>query len=172
MPTVLDSFVLEFGLDPSKFSQGQKQLMLQMQQMLDQTKKGGDQMEAIQKKTLDLFSIMRREAIVAFGGFFGGKEIIETVNHFARLETAVARAGKQFGMSAHETLAWANALRSIGADPKVGLGALADINNQLVQYDITKQAPAMGLWAALGLDPYDKNRVRKNPEQFLLEMAE
>lgn len=168
--TVLDSFVLEFGLDASKFSAGQKELMEQMKQLLAGTKKGGDEVEALQKKMLDVFSIMRREGIVALGGFLGAREIVETISHFTKLENSVARLGHQMGMSAQEVLAWGNAFKSVGADPASGISALTNMEAQLQQYNITKQAPAMGIWAALGVSPTNATGM-KNPEEMWLDLA-
>lgn len=169
MPTVLDSFVLEFGLDASKFSDEQKKLMHQMEQLLNQSKKGGLEIEAAGKKMMDVFSAMRREAIVAFGGFFGGKEILETVNHFAKLETGVARFGKIIGMTARDTMAMGKAFEAFGINKEAGFAALGLMNDQIMNYLGKGVTPEM--LRVLGIDARKNGRALK-PDEAIMAVAE
>lgn len=168
--TVLDSFVLEFGLDATKFNDEQKRLMQQMQQLITQSQKGGMEIEAAGKKMMDVFGAMRREAIVAFGGFFGGKEILETVNHFAKLETGVARFGKIIGMSARDTMALAKSFEALGMNKESGMAAMNLMNDQIMNFIGKGDIPQM--LRILGIEARGKGGQPLGVQESIMAVAE
>ena len=114
MANVLDSFVLEFALDPSKFTAGQKQIMQQMAQLQAAALAQAKDVESSSKRVLDVISNMRREVLTAFGVFFGGRELGEFVKYITNLDAATGRLAITMGMSASDTSAWQGAIKQAG----------------------------------------------------------
>ena len=75
MPTVIDSFVLEFNLDPSKFTAGQQKIIDDAKKLEEAAKKGAQESESQAKKVTELFQGVKRQAIEIIATFAGATGI-------------------------------------------------------------------------------------------------
>lgn len=172
MPTVLDSFVLEFDLDPKKFTQGQREVMASLDKTLEQARKQGTEIESSTKKMFDLLSNLRREALAALSIFFGGKEVGEFVRHITTLDAATGRLATTIGISAEETSAWQGAIKQVGGTTEEANSALAGLSAEMTRFQLTGQSSMLPVLSRLGISLFDANHNLKTAGQLWLELAD
>lgn len=171
MPTVLDSFVLEFGLDPSQFTKAQRDVMDQMAKLNEQARKQATSVESDVKKIFDLLGSLRREALTALSIFFGGREIGEFVNHITSLDAATGRLATTLGMTAEETSAWQGAIKQAGGTAQGANAALAGLSGEMQRFQLTGQSAMLPVLSRLGISLYDQNRNLKTAGELWMDFA-
>lgn len=169
--TVLDSFVLEFNLDPSKFTAGQRQMMDQLRRLQEAALSNAKDVESSTKKTFDLLSSLRREALTTFSIIFGGREIGQLVEHITSLDAATGRFSRTLGLSANETGVWQGAVRQVGGTVESANSALRSMNEELVRLNQTGQSSILPVLARLGVNPYDRNHNLKTADQIFFDLS-
>jgi hypothetical protein len=172
MPTVLDSFVLEFGLDHRQFTRSEQDVLDQLSKFEQSAVKGGQSIESQTKKVYDVLSNFRREALTTLALFFGGKEIGQFVDHITRLDAATGRLGLTLGMSARETSAWQGAIRQAGGTTEGANAALAGLSGEMNRFQLTGQSAMLPVLSRLGIGLYDQNRNLKTAGQLWLELSD
>ena len=172
MPSVLDSFVLEFGIDASQLTRQQQGALNDLKRFEDAALKGGQNIESATKKTFDLLSNFRREALTTLALFFGGKEVGQFVDHITKLDAATGRLGVTIGMSARETSAWQGAIRQAGGSTEGANAALAGLSGEMNRFQLTGQSAMLPVLSRLGLSLYDQNRNLKTSGQLWLELSD
>ena len=168
---VLDSFVLELGLDPSKFTTGQREAMDSLRKMEEVSLGSGRAIEAQGKKTLDLLSSFRREAIATLGLVFGGREAKEFLNWITSVDASAGRLGKTLGMTGTEVSTWGGAIRSIGGSTESATAALGGLSGEMSRFQLTGQSSILPVLSRLGVSLYDQNRNLKTAGQLWLDLA-
>jgi len=172
MANVLDSFVLEFALDPSKFTAGQKQIMQQMAQLQAAALAQAKDVESSSKRVLDVISNMRREVLTAFGVFFGGRELGEFVKYITNLDAATGRLAITMGMSASDTSAWQGAIKQAGGTAEGANSALSGLSGEMTRFQLTGQSGMLPVLSRLGVSLYDQNKQLKTGGELWLDLAE
>lgn len=171
MPSVLDSFVIEFDLDPSKFTKGQRDVMDSMRKMNEQVEKDTTNLESQSRKIFDLLGSMRREALTALAVFFGGREIGQFVNHITSLDAATGRLATTLGMSVEETSMWQGAIKQAGGTAEGANTALAGLSGEMQRFIMTGQSSMLPVLSRLGISLFDQNRNLKTSGQLWMEIA-
>ncbi len=169
--TVIDSLVVELGLDPSKFTAGQREAAAAAQSTIDQMAAGGRAIEAQSKKTYDLFSSFRREALTTLGLFFGGRGIKELIEYVTTFDASVGRIGKTLGTTGGEVATWAAAFRQIGGTTESAVGALQGLSGEMNRFQLTGQSAMLPVLSRLGISLYDQNRNLKTSSELWLDLA-
>lgn len=171
MPTVLDSFVLEFALDPSKFTKGQREIMEQMARLQEQARRQATEVEASTKKIYDLMSNFKRESLTVLSAFFGGRAIGNFIDHVTKLDAATGRLSVTMGMSTGQIGQWQGAVRQVGGSVESANAALRALDAELVSLDQTGKSSILGVLSSLNVSPYDANRRLKTADQLLMDVA-
>lgn len=172
MPTVLDSFIVEFGLDPSKFTQGQRDVLDQVRKLGEQVHKQSTDAESDVKKTFAMFTNLKREALGVLSIFFGGKEVGEFIRHITDLDASTGRLATTLGMSAQQVSAWQGAIRATGGSAEEANGALAGLSAEISRFSMTGRSEMLPVLARLGIDLYDSNHRLKTSGELWLELAD
>src|SRR3979490_1522309 len=73
MPTVIDSLVVELGLDPKNFTKGQREALDAFKKTQEEAVKGGKSIEEQSKKSLGALGGIKTQALELFAVFKGGK---------------------------------------------------------------------------------------------------
>lgn len=169
--TVLDSFILEFSLDPAKFTAGQRKIIDDMGKVQQQALKQAGEVESSVKKTFDLLSNFKREALTAIGIFFGGRELGEFVRYITNLDAATGRLATTLGMSAEETSAWQGALKQAGGTAEDANASLSGLSSEMSRFQLTGQSAMLPILSRLGISLYDSNRNLKTAGDLWLELS-
>ena len=127
MATVIDSLVLELGLDPKNFTAGQRQVLQDVRNLEEASRRAGLQVEAQSKRSSDLLLSFRREALTALGLFVGGRGAREVIDYVTNLDASTGRlshtldvnvgAAEFPGMTRFATWLMRKKIREVGAPP-------------------------------------------------------
>jgi hypothetical protein len=151
MATIIDSFVVELGLDPSKLSEGATKSISELRKLENESKKhtGGVQkhfnelsetLTSVQGKLLGLAAI-----------FLGGMGLTQFAEHITQITTQLGRMGQQAGVSARDLAAWGAAGATLGANPANVQSAVAGFSSALYNNKITVNSQLIASLAAMGI---------------------
>jgi len=187
MATVIDSLLIELGLDTSKFDASQKKSVEELRKFDEQAQKTAKNTQQGSKNIGDGFE-KARNALVSLGvAFVGIKGFTNFAQQMTTTNAALGRNAQLFQMSARELDAWGGVLKTVGGDaetfqssmqamlqgianiklgdaailtPLARLGALAAVDINKVNVDIYKLADALKRFKA------------ENGEQLTLTLAQ
>lgn len=167
---VVDELVVTLGLDPSKFTQGQKDALDSFKRTQEQAVSSGKEIESQGRKTTEYFSNLKREAIGLLAVFLGGRGIKEFVGHITSADAATGRLAKTVNMTVGELSAWQSAFEQVGGTAGSAAQAVQGIsgamNNALISGEIPMFANYIG-----GL--FDKTTGRlKDVGEVVKELAD
>jgi len=187
MATVIDSLLIELGLDTSKFDTSQKKSVEELRKFDEQAQKTAKNTQQGSKNVGDGFE-KARNALVSLGvAFVGLKGFTQFSKEMTSTNAALGRNAQLFQMSARELDAWGGVLKTVGGDaetfqssiqamqqgiagiklgdsailtPLARLGALSSIDLNKGTVDIYKLADAL------------KAFKRENGEQLTYTLAQ
>lgn len=167
MPTIIDSLVVELGIDPKKFVGGQKEFEAALKKLIENAGKGSAEIERRTKSTIDYFDRLKTGVLTTLGLFLGGKGFRDFLHHVSGADAATGRFAATVQLGIKEMGAWEKAIEAMGGsadDAKSAMGGLVqdikDFNNNMGGGEFVK------IMNALEVD------VRgKKPDQILLEAA-
>lgn len=172
MATVIDSLVLELGLDTSRFTRDQREAMRALRQYEQQAVSSGKEVESQTKKTNELLTNFRREALTTIGLFLGGKGILDFVGYVTRLDAATGRVAATMAMSTAEVSAWQGAIKQTGGTAEGAVSALSGLSGEMSRFVTTGQSQMLPVLSRLGVSLFDGNRNLKTSGQLWLELAD
>jgi len=172
MPTVIDSLVVELGLDPSKFTQGQKDALEAFKRSQDAAILLGKNIEHEGKRVGDVFASIKREALGFIGLFLGGKGIKDFIGYVTSLDAATGRVAYTLNMSAREVSAWEGASAQLGGQVGGVTSAMQGLSGAMNQFMLTGQGPFLAVMTHLGVSLFDQNHKLKTSAEMFLEISE
>lgn len=172
MPTVIESLVIELGLDPKKFTQGQKDALENFKRGQDQAISFGKNIEREGQRVGDVFAKLKGEALGLVTVFLGGKGIKDFVGYVTSLDAATGRAAYTLRESAQELSAWEGASAQVGGQVGGITSAMQGLSGAMNQFMLTGQGPFLAVMTHLGVSLFDGNNKLKTASQMFLEIAE
>ena len=116
MATVIDSLLIELGLDTSKFDAAQKKSVEELRKFDEQAQKTAKNTQQGAKNTGDGFA-KTRDALLSLGiALVGFKGFTQFVGNMTTGNAALGRNANLLSMSARELDAWGGVLKSVGGD--------------------------------------------------------
>lgn len=116
MATVIDSLLIELGLDTSKFTASQKKAVDDLQKFDEQSDKT---FKHTQKNVNDFTQGLgkTKDAILSLGvAVIGLKGLTNLAQDVTKTNADIGRTSELFGMSARELSAWQNVMKTVGGD--------------------------------------------------------
>lgn len=147
MATVLDAFLITFGLDPSGI------------------KKGADE----GKSALD---DLKSTALKAFAVIGGAALIKSAFSHYLEAADSVAKLSDAMGENASEMQAWGGAVALEGGSIESFNGSIKNLNEQMVQIATTGAGRSKKFFDALGISATDATGKVKPATSVLLELSD
>lgn len=172
MPTVIESLVIELGLDPKKFTQGQKDALENFKRGQDQAISFGKNIEREGQRVGDVFAKLKGEALGLVTVFLGGKGIKDFVGYVTSLDAATGRAAYSLNMGARELSAWEGASAQLGGQVGGITAAMQGLSGSMNQFMLTGQGPFLAVMTHLGVSLFDQNNKLKTASQMFLEIAD
>ena len=114
MPTIIDSLIMELGLDSSKFTQSQAEAVAAAKAAQDQLKRAGDEQEKSAKSIQDAFSKAQQHALEFFATILGAHGLKELVTDLTTTDAALGRLAANIGMSPQILSSWQMAAERMG----------------------------------------------------------
>lgn len=172
MPTVIDSLVVEFGLDPKNFTAGQKQILTQVKELQQESQKGATETERQTRKAADGLSMLKREAIAMLGAFFGGRGVKDLVAYLTTFDAAVGRSAKTLNVSTQELSKWQGVAQQTGGTAESVTASLQGITDELNKFQLGfGPLSFLGPLNALGISQFDEKTGKlKTATQLLLDL--
>jgi hypothetical protein len=134
MSTVLDSILVELGLDPSKFIDG-------MKKTIEESRKGTDELESHFKRlkgTTDAASSSIEVLTKAAGKLFAALASVQTAKAFATFATHIAmndaalgRVAANIGIKPQDLAAWGMAAERIGGSPQATYSSVRNLQDKI-----------------------------------------
>lgn len=154
MPTVIDSLVLEIGIDPSKFTKGQQEALGKLRQFEDQAKRSGNEVERNTNKAAESLSMLRGEALKLGAVAIGGGGIAAFVTGLTNTAQALGFLANITGDSVEKLSEWRNAARLGGGSAEGMTAFIAGLNKELNIFQLTGSSQVIPLLRQLNINPF------------------
>lgn len=170
MANVVDSFVIELGLDPRSFTEGQRAALDAFKKTQEAAVQGGKNIEAQGKKAAEYLSNLKREALTLLAVVAGGKGVVDMVQHITSLDASTARLARTFNISTEALAKWQIMFREVGGSVESARSVIGGISAAVQTAQITQQwDPNMvALFSRMGLPREDWG----NPDAVLNRLQE
>jgi hypothetical protein len=135
MATVIDQLVVEFSLDPRKFTEAQRQLLDAFKKSQDRADEFSKRIDAQGMKMTEIFSTLKK-GIMGTIGAFGGYEAMAIINHLNNMDAATGRWAKTIGTNVQNLSTWQGMIRQVGGSAEEAMATMSAlqgaINNVVV----------------------------------------
>src|SRR5215472_1028897 len=150
MATVIDSLVVELGLDASKFTQQQKDALEALRRFETQSVRSAKVIEAQTDRLVDAFSALKKQALGLVTVFLGGRGIKDFVDYVSRLDAATGRSARTMNISTRELSNWQGVAEQTGGTAAGMTASLAAMSQSLNMVALTGQASFLPVLNRLG----------------------
>lgn len=150
MTTVIEQLVIELGLDPKKFTEGQKAAIAAFKKTQDEATLRAKAIEAAGQRAAQFFTRLRNEALGFFALLVGGHEIKEFVVNMTTANAATNRLGRSIGVSAVEIATWGNAARLVGGSAEAMAGSFRGFSDEMQELQATGESSLIPTLYAIG----------------------
>lgn len=137
MATVIDSLLIELGLDTSKFNDAQKKAVESLRKTDEQAKKTNDNLQRNTKQTTEGFE-KAKDAMVSFGT--AALSVGAIVNFASKLQNTnmeLYNSSKITGKSAVELQSWGNAVEAAGGKTETFINSIKNLRIRLASAPMT-----------------------------------
>lgn len=168
MPSIIDSLVVTFGLDPKGYLAGQKKVREGERQLREEAKKTGGEFETHGKRAAEGFSKLRNEVVALLAIFTAGVGLKQFIEQTIEADAATGRLAHNLGVQTEALSAWQGVLKRNGgaaADADQGLQTLVD---GLQQINLTGTSPLIPYLQLLKISLSDL----QDPSNTLLKIAD
>lgn len=156
MPTVIDSFIITLGLDPSEFDKGQKAAASAFLKTRDAATRSAKDIESASKHSADAIDRVTKSALGLFATLIGAKSIGDFIGNVTQTDVALSNLGANLDMSAQELARWEGAAQRVGDTAEGAASAIRAANDQLKGAQIFGKPlsqPLAYLFGASGIRP-------------------
>lgn len=167
--TIIDSFLVEVGLDPKKFEAGRKKVSEDFKKMKDDAGKTGKGVEESAKKMLGSVSDLRSEVLRMTLAFAGATSIMGFAKSLTDSDASAGRLAGNLGMLSQEISAWRGAVQGVGGDAKEADSALKAMSQAYWDFQLTGNTKNAADFRALGVTP---GVLSQGPAAALLRISE
>lgn len=155
MATVIDSLLIELGLDTSKFDASQKKSVEELRKFDEQAQKTSKNTQQGAKNVGDGFE-KARNALISLGvAFIGIKGFTNFTQQMTTTNAGLGRTAELFKMSARELDAWGGVLKSVGGDANDFQSSMQAIQQGVANIQFGDTAILETLAKLQALDSYD-----------------
>ena len=155
MATVIDSLLIELGLDTSKFDASAKKSVDELRKFEDQSGKSFKNTQQGAKNVGDGFE-KARNALISLGvAFIGIKGFTNFTQQMTTSNAGLGRTAELFKMSARELDAWGGVLKSVGGDANDFQSSMQAIQQGVANIQFGDAAILETLAKLQALDSYD-----------------
>jgi len=172
MATVIDSLIVELGLDPKGFTQGQKEAGASFLKTKQEASKTAKDMEDSGKKAAQFFSQLRGNVIALFAAFTAGKGLKEFIADVVTADALVGRFSVTLDTNIGTLSAWNNIASLSGGTAQGMTGSIAGLVSQFQTFSITGESSVIPYFRALGINISDSSGRMRNMQDILLDLSD
>jgi hypothetical protein len=172
MPTVIDSLIVELGLDPEKFTKGQKEAASAFTKTKDQLKKDSKEVESSFDNLAEGFNRARGQLLGFIGLVVGSTGLKDFIANVTKSEIETGRFSKALGLTTESLSSWQGAAAASGGTASGITGTLRNLTNQLQLLSLTGESNTLPYFRALGVSLVDNNGHLKKSTALILDLAD
>lgn len=178
MPTIIDSLVVELGLDTSKFEKGQQDAIDSLRNLEERAGKHAKGTKSEIEKLTQSFSLLQNR-LLAIGGLIAtGLGFNRLTQEVTKLNTELGFMSDTLGVSVKELSAFQNAARSVGASPSELAATIANIQKSRAEFQLSGSSPLVAFSQATkfngqgpAIELYNKDGSWKSPEEVMIQLS-
>ena len=177
MATVIDALVVELGLDPSKFTKGQREAVDSLKKMEEAARRKAQATEEASARISAAVEGVSRRFLALGGLLFGGAGLEHFIASTVRADAATYRFAKTVGLNVQELSKWQGVVEQLGGTSEEVADTFGRVKGGLEAWRQgfpSELAADLRNIAALtntpNFDVRDKAGRFKAPEEIFLEM--
>jgi hypothetical protein len=136
MPTVIDSLIVELGLDPTDFNKGQKAAADAFLKTKEAAVDAGNQIEGSGKRSSDSLDRVTKSALSLFAVLLGAKGLTDFAVNVTQADAALGRFADNMGATPQTVAAFEMVAQRFGGSAEATAGTIEKVNKQL--YDLRR----------------------------------
>lgn len=171
MPTLIDSLVVEIGLDAKNFTKGQKEAVAAANSALESIEANAKGMEHQAKRSMDALGGIKTQAVELFAIFTGGKGLIDFSSQLTHSNASLGRLERNLGISASTISRWQGAARIFGGDAASMAQSFTSISDALEGWKIGKISPLIADFRAISTAGGTVIDINKGVEQSFMDLS-
>jgi hypothetical protein len=172
MATIVDSLVVELGLDASKFTLQQREAFETAKRLEDQQVKAAKNVEYSAGKAGDALGVVRTQALSMLAVLTGGAGVVAFATQINSADAAVGRLGRNLGQSVSTISKWQGVARIFGGDAQAMAQSFTQISDAFAGWKIGMVSPLIADLRAISTAGGKVIDVNKGVEQSYLDLAE
>lgn len=170
--TVIDSLVVELGLDPKNFNQQQKEALANFKRMQDEAVKSAKGIEEGSRRIEQSIGGIRTQALEMFAAFAGGKGVIEFAAGLVTGNAQLGRLERNLGISGKEIAKWQGAATIFGGDAKSMASSFTTLSDAFAGWKIGIVSPLIADFRAISTAGGVIIDVNEGVEKSLLKLSQ
>lgn len=173
MPSVVDSFIVELGLDPATFNKGQRDALSAFKKTQEEALKGAQNVESSAKRVAEAYSMVQGKVLGLISILVGGRGLKEFVTHVIGGDAALGRLSKTLNTSVADLSAWGGASHRFGGSVEGTVNSIQGLVREFQTFKITGQSSILPYFRALGVQIEDVTTGKMRPmNDILLDLAD
>lgn len=172
MSDIVDSLIIELGLDPTKYTKGSKEIMEQQKKLRESSEKTGKTIETAGEAAGVSIGGLRNQVIELFAIFTGGRGVKDFISMLTASDASTGRLSKTLNMSAENLSIWQGAIKTVGGSAEDIMGTFQNLSQQMEQFAITGQSTMIPYLRALGVSFTDAQNHIKTADQLVLDIVD
>lgn len=133
MAHIIDSLLIEIGIDPTRFSKDYKNYLARLNEVKDTTKKQATGIEEHGKKIGETFGAITRRLLGLTAVFVGARGVVDFVAKITSADTAIGRLSQRVGVGVNALSNWQTAGALMGGTAE-GMANVFEHLNQNIQH--------------------------------------
>jgi hypothetical protein len=169
---LIDSLVVELGLDPTKFNKQQKEALEGFKNFRESAIAGAKDVENQSKKSGEALGGIKTQALELFAVFTGGKSLINFSEQLIHSNAALGRLDRNLGISSSTISKWQGAARIFGGDAASMAQSFTSISDALAGWKIGIISPLVADFRAISTAGGHVIDINKGVEESFLTLAD
>lgn len=170
--TVIDSLVVELGLDPKKFTDGQREALENFKRTQEEAEKGAKTTEDAGRRVGQTVSAIRTAGLQMFAAFTGGKGLVDFATGLTHSNAQLGRLERNIGVSAQTIAKWSGAAQIFGGDAKSMATSFVSMSDAFAGWQIGIPSPLIADLRAISTAGGKIIDVNKGVDQSFLDLAD
>lgn len=155
MPTVIDSLIVEIGLDPAKFTSGQKAAIKSFSDAKDAAVKTGNAIEETGKRSAEYLNILSTKLLGVTALVVGGLGLDKLINQTIKQDAATGRLAYTLETSVGQLDKWRNAAYLAGGTSEGITSFIQGLTSEFQKFAITGESNLIPYFRGLGVNIAD-----------------
>ena len=172
MPTIVDAFLVSFGLDPKEYLKGQRQVDDARKKNEEAENKASKEEAARAKKTVDSITKVRDQVVGLFAVFTAGKGLKDFISDLTNSDAALGRTANNIGVSTGQLSAWQGVAERAGGSAAGITGSMQGLSQQFQQLALTGQSSVVPYFRAVGVTLADASGKMRPLSDILLDLSD